>query len=83
MAWSAVLYLLSPFFVAHLIWRGLRYRAYWRGWAERFGYGQALRGRRVIWVHAVSVGEVRSAAELINRLLAIFPEHRVLRNNFV
>jgi len=77
-AWSAVLYLLSPFFVVHLIWRGLRYRAYWRGWAERFGYGQALRGRRVIWVHAVSVGEVRSAAELINRLLAIFPEHRVL-----
>ncbi len=78
MAWSIVLYLLTPVFVAHLLWRGLRYRGYWHGWSERFGFGTSLRGRRVIWVHAVSVGEVRSAAELINQLLTSFPAHRVL-----
>jgi 3-deoxy-D-manno-octulosonic-acid transferase len=77
-AWSAVLYLLGPFFVAHLFWRGLRYRAYWHGWSERFGYGQSLRGKHVIWVHAVSVGEVRSAAELVNQLLTLFPQHCLL-----
>jgi 3-deoxy-D-manno-octulosonic-acid transferase len=69
---------LTPVLLAHLFWRGLRYRAYWRGWSERFGYGETLRGQRIIWVHAVSVGEVRSAAELVHQLLSLFPNHRVL-----
>jgi 3-deoxy-D-manno-octulosonic-acid transferase len=61
-----------------LVWRGIRYPAYWRRWPERFGYLRPMPHERVIWVHAVSVGEVRSAAELISRLSTIFPEHRIL-----
>lgn len=77
-AWSFVIYLLTPCFIWHLLWRGIRYPAYWRRWHERFGYLEPLTGHRVIWVHAVSVGEVRSSALLISRLMAMYPEHRVL-----
>jgi 3-deoxy-D-manno-octulosonic-acid transferase len=77
-SWSALLYVLTPGFIGHLLWRGVRYPAYWRRWPERFGYLQPLRGARVIWVHAVSVGEVRSAAALITRLREIYPDHKIL-----
>lgn len=77
-AWSIVIYLLSPCFIWHLLWRGVRYPAYWRRWHERFGYLKPLTGHRVIWVHAVSVGEVRSSASLISRLMDTYPEHRIL-----
>lgn len=77
-AWSFVIYLLTPYLIWHLLWRGIRYPAYWRRWHERFGYLEPLRGHRVIWVHAVSVGEVRSSAALISRLMALYPEHRIL-----
>jgi len=76
--WSVTLYLLAPCFVVHLVWRGLRYRAYWRRWSERFGFGPRMDDRQAIWVHAVSVGEVRSAAELIVRLMALYPDHRIV-----
>ena len=39
---------------------------------------EAVDGQRVIWVHAVSVGEVRSAAALIVALDERYPEHRIL-----
>ena len=77
-AWSLLMYLLMPCFIGHLLWRGIRYPAYWRRWHERFGYLKPMTGHRVIWVHAVSVGEVRSAAALISRLNEIYPEHRIL-----
>ena len=37
-----------------------------------------LRGLRTIWVHAVSVGEVRSAAPLILALADRYPQHRLV-----
>lgn len=76
--WSVVVYLLLPYVLVNLVWRALRYPAYWYRWSERFGFVETLRGRRVIWVHAVSVGEVRSSAALINALTERFPEHRLL-----
>ena len=76
--WSVAVYCLLPFALFNLVWRGIRYPAYWKRWPERFGYAQPMRDKRVIWVHAVSVGEVRSAAELINELDSRFPDHRLL-----
>jgi 3-deoxy-D-manno-octulosonic-acid transferase len=38
------------------------------------GLGEAVRGRRVVWLHAVSVGEVMAASELIRELRARLPE---------
>ena len=37
-AWRIVVYFLLPYAIGHLIWRGLRYRKYWRRWPERFGF---------------------------------------------
>ena len=76
--WRIAVYLLLPYALANLVWRGLRYPPYWHRWPERFGFVVPLGARRVIWVHAVSVGEVRSAAALIEALVERYPEHRLV-----
>src|SRR5579862_2465945 len=64
-----------PFASLVVLWRGVRERAYWRGWSERFGRGAALAGSgRGVWVHAVSVGEVQAALPLVLALAAAGPE---------
>jgi 3-deoxy-D-manno-octulosonic-acid transferase len=76
--WRFAVYLLLPYALGNLVWRALRYPAYWHRWAERFGFVAPLAGKRTLWVHAVSVGEVRSAAPLVSALVARYPEHRVV-----
>ncbi len=80
--YSAVLYLLVPVTVYHLIWRGFRQDAYFERWSERYArYGSAAAGaptRTPIWVHAVSVGEVNAVAPLVNALLDAHPRERLL-----
>ncbi len=78
MPWSLLVYFLLPYAVIKLVWRGLRYRPYFHGWSERFGFVATKRGRRVIWIHAVSVGEVRSASALIFALAKRYPHHEIL-----
>lgn len=75
--WSVTAYLLLPYALWNLIWRGIRYRPYLNRWPERFGFVPAAGSQRIIWVHAVSVGEVRSAAALIVALDQRYPEHRI------
>jgi 3-deoxy-D-manno-octulosonic-acid transferase len=77
-AWRVIVYLLLPYALGNLIWRALRYRAYWYRWPERFGFVTPIELKRTLWVHAVSVGEVRSAAPLVNALVARYPQHRVV-----
>jgi 3-deoxy-D-manno-octulosonic-acid transferase len=76
--WSALSYLLLPYALLGLLWRGLRYRPYFSRWRERFGFVPRMRGERVIWVHAVSVGEVRSAAELVRGFQQRYPRYTIL-----
>ena len=76
--WRFAAYLLLPFAVLSLVWRALRYPPYWRCWPERFGFVAPLGARRTIWIHAVSVGEVRTAAALIAALGERYPLHRVV-----
>jgi 3-deoxy-D-manno-octulosonic-acid transferase len=76
--WRIAVYLLLPYAVGNLIWRGLRYPEYWHRWPERFGIVARLSGLRTLWVHAVSVGEVRSAAPLVAALVARYPKHRIV-----
>jgi 3-deoxy-D-manno-octulosonic-acid transferase len=75
--YSLLLYLLIPVALARLVWRGLRNRGYWHRWAERFGFVQRLAGP-VIWVHAVSVGEVRASAPLVKALAGDYPGYTML-----
>jgi 3-deoxy-D-manno-octulosonic-acid transferase len=60
-----------------LLWRGRRERGYWRHWGERLALGPApVNG--ALWVHAVSVGEMRAAQPLINALRSAHPGVPVL-----
>jgi len=77
--YSAALYVLLPITVYHLIWRGFRQREYFQRWPERYAmYGNGPSNGPVLWVHAVSVGEVNAAAPLVNALLREFPRARLL-----
>ena len=76
--YSVVLYLMVPVVLVRLLWRGLYNSGYWRRWPERFGFVPVLRDAPVIWVHAVSVGEVRAAQPLVRRLLETHPHYKIL-----
>jgi len=73
-----ITYLLIPVVFLHLIWKGLGNRDYWKRIGERFGFYELPPLKDVIWVHAVSVGEVQAAASLIRALLRDYPYNRVL-----
>jgi 3-deoxy-D-manno-octulosonic-acid transferase len=65
--------------VPYYLLRGVRYGKTRRGIRERLGsypmgFADRLRGRRVIWVHAVSVGETRAAAPLFKTLRNRYPD---------
>lgn len=63
-----LLWLLALPLVLGYFWlRGRRAPAYRKHLAERFGFGPSLAG--AVWVHAVSLGEMRSAAPLVRALL--------------
>ncbi|MBI3207718.1 MAG: tetraacyldisaccharide 4'-kinase [Candidatus Solibacter usitatus] len=65
-----------PLIVLYLVRRGLRDRRYWQRLGERFGFAPHLWNATVpggIWLHAVSVGEIVSAVELIRQMRAEMP----------
>lgn len=56
-----------PLALAYFLWRALRDRRYAAHLGERFGGGPAP--AHAVWVHAASLGELRSAVALIRGLL--------------
>jgi len=71
-------WLLLPLAFLHLLWRARRQPDYLQHWGERLGGAPRLAGRPVIWLHAVSVGETRAAAPLIEALHTRHPDHTLL-----
>ena len=76
--YSIILYLLLPFIPLRLLWRARKQPEYLAHWGERFGFYPSASPQAVIWIHAVSVGETRAAAPLIDALQARYPTHRIL-----
>lgn len=76
--YSLTLYLLLPWALLHLVWRARKQPAYLEHVGERFGVFPNAMPSRVIWIHAVSVGETRAAEPLVKALQARHPEHRIL-----
>ena len=74
-------YLALPFLPLRLWWRGRREPGYRMRIGERFG-----RYRRdapiphadVVWIHAVSLGETRAAAPLLERIARAWPDGMIL-----
>lgn len=76
--YTLALWLALPYIVAKLWLRGFREPGYSRNRRERFGrYAGSVPGP-VIWVHAVSVGEVRASAPLVDALRRSYPDHAIL-----
>ncbi len=77
--YTLLLNLLIPFALLKLWWRGRKQPDYRRNIPERFGlYRTPAPEAPVIWLHAVSVGETRAAAPLVERLLQQYPDHTIL-----
>ena len=82
--YNLLITVLTPLFVLRLFYKSLREPHYRRQWWRRFSLGLPARTRQgdgLIWVHAVSVGELLAVAPLIERLLAEWPDKAVLVTN--
>ena len=75
--YTALLALALPFILLRLWWRGRRERGYRSHVGERLGYYELPRSEKLVWVHAVSVGEARAAAPLVAGLRGALPDHTV------
>jgi 3-deoxy-D-manno-octulosonic-acid transferase len=76
--YSAVLYVLTPVTVYHLIWRGFRFREYFQRWDERYASYAHPAPPIDVWLHAVSVGEVNAAVPVVEALRRAHPQLRWL-----
>ncbi len=70
---TIVFLLMLPLF----LWRKDKYAA---GFWQRLGYLPEFKhdGRKIIWLHCVSVGETNAARPLIEQLRLHFPDHRLV-----
>lgn len=79
MLYSMLWWVLLPVILIYLWRRGRKDPDYWRHLGERFG-AYAPKVKNPVWVHAVSLGEMRSATPLIKALLA--EDHHVVTTHF-
>ena len=79
--YSLALRLLTPVYLARLWWRGRAEPVYRKRIGERLGYYKLppRRGKGgVVWIHAVSFGETKAAAPLVEALRRELPTMRLL-----
>jgi 3-deoxy-D-manno-octulosonic-acid transferase len=76
--YSIAWWLALPLVLGRLWWRGRKEPGYRQHMAERFGFYGVRPAGKVLWVHAVSVGETRAAEPLIDALLREYPDHAIL-----
>jgi 3-deoxy-D-manno-octulosonic-acid transferase len=81
-AYGAIVVGLAPYAVVRAV-RDAKTRARWRAWlrdvAARFRRrAPRRRGRPCVWVHGVSVGEVKAAAQLVSRIEGAYPAVEVV-----
>lgn len=72
--YTVLIYLLVPFALAATAYRGIRDPAYRDRLGERLGLTRLRFAVPVIWVHAVSLGEVQAAASLVRELRRRYPQ---------
>ena len=84
--YDLALVLSSLILVPYYLLRGLRYGKTRRGIRERLGFFDPgsmakLKGRLVIWIHAVSVGETKAAIPLLKALRQQYPDAALVLSN--
>ena len=76
--YSCLFYLLIPFILLRLLWRGIKAPAYRRRWRERFALYNKKYTQGIIWFHAVSVGEAEALFPLVRQIQKQHPDVRLL-----
>ncbi len=76
--YSLLVYLATPLVLVRLLWRARKQPEYLQNLDERWALYRKPAAQKLIWVHAVSVGETRAAQPLIEALQNAWPEHRIL-----
>ena len=76
--YSLLFYLAQPLVWLRLAWRARKQPEYLQHLGERYGFHKQPPPTRLLWLHAVSVGETRAAEPLIKALLAEYPDHSLL-----
>ncbi len=76
--YTLLFYLLLPFVLLRLYWRGFKAPQYRKRWAERLAIYHQKYPNNVIWIHAVSVGEAEAVFPLIKRLQQNYPVDQFL-----
>ena len=76
--YSSLFYLLIPFILLRLLWRGIKAPAYRCRWHERFALYNKKYPQGVIWLHAVSVGEAEALFPLVRQIQKKHPDARLL-----
>ena len=80
--YNGLLRCIIPFVWLRYLWRSRKNKAYRQHFSERFGFVSAQpEEAKIIWVHAVSVGETISIRPLIEALLKQYPEHKIWITN--
>lgn len=76
--YNLVFYSLIPFMLFRLYWRGFKALDYRLRWAERLGFYSRTSQQKVIWFHAVSVGEAEAVFPLIQQFMLNHPDTPIL-----
>jgi 3-deoxy-D-manno-octulosonic-acid transferase len=77
--YSGLFYLLIPFILLRLLWRGIKAPAYRCRWHERFAVCINKKfPQGVIWFHAVSVGEAEAIFPLVRKIHRQHPDAKLL-----
>lgn len=67
--YTSLFYLLIPFILLRIVWKGRRLPSYRQRIHERLSLGKIVSPEIDVWVHAVSMGEVVAATPMIDALL--------------
>lgn len=78
--YTALFSLLLPVYFLRLCWKSLNNREYLYRWGERLGLSKnkPSEDKSIIWIHAVSVGEVNASMSLLRKLIEDFPDSEIL-----
>ena len=76
--YTFLFYLAQPLIWCRLAWRARKQPEYLHHIGERYGFHASPAPARLLWLHAVSVGETRAAEPLIKALLEEYPDHTLL-----
>lgn len=77
--YSCLAYIMAPFITLYLYKRSRKNPDYKLHWNERFGFNLDYNVTKpIIWLHAVSVGETRAIAKIVELLNKNFPHYQIL-----